>query len=472
MLLLAAAGPLRAGVSMGTIEEDPEVRKAMIRQKVEENYKEGMKARAAGDLATAVRYLRWAATTRCDTQFPELAFNELKVITEEGKKELEVARQLVSGEDPAAGLGELKRIARIYFGLGVAKDAGALARQLESDPAFQARMKVGRLEEELKKAQALEAQAEALLRPPGVPPPAATPAKPPQMPLAPAKPPEMPPAAAPVTPAAEEVPASPPVAQATAPVPAAADGPVNLAPWAPKPPSAAAGAPPAVGPARPPAAESEMSAAPGPKSPWEEILRDMPVAQATPAEKSPLTRIFPGRPSPGGGETPAPAAAGKDPAPAGVPPAPPPVGPPKPAPEKAGQAPLPTLPPEPPKPPGVITSSVKPKEMTEAERRIARLELLMQAYDIYCRVAQQGAGTEPGKKAAEAKARLEKDADLMARIKAVQADRQAREWMSLADGYLRAGRFDLARQYCAKVISEFPQSQQAADARAMLEHLK
>ncbi|MBE3099481.1 MAG: hypothetical protein IMZ44_20375 [Planctomycetes bacterium] len=440
---------------MGTIEEDPEVRKAMIRQKVEENYKEGMKARAAGDLATAVRYLRWAATTRCDTQFPELAFNELKVITEEGKKELEVARQLVSGEDLAAGLGELKRIARIYFGLGVAKDAGALARQLESDPAFQARMKAGRLMEELKKAEALEAQAEALLRPPGVPPPAATPAKPPQMP----------PAAVPVTPAAEEVPALPPPAPEGPPAPAAADGPVNLAPWAPKPPSAAAGAPPAVGPAKPPAEGSETSAAPSPKSPWEEILRDMPVAQATPAEKSPLTQIFPGRPSPGGGETPAPAAAGKDPVPAGAPPAPPPVGPPN-------LAALPTLPPEPPNPPGVITLSVKPREMTEAERRVARMELLMQAYDIYCRVAQQGAGTEPGKKAAEAKARLEKDADLMARIKAVQADRQAREWMSLADGYLRAGRFDLARQYCAKVISEFPQSQQAADARAMLEHLK
>ena len=383
--ILAAAGPLRADVSIGTIEEDPEVRKAKVRQQVEGWYKDGVKARAAGNLADAVKFLKWAATTRCDTEYPELAFNELKAISDDAKKELEVARQLVSGEDPAAGLGELKRIARIYFGLGVAKDAGALALQLESDPAFQARMKAGRLEEELKKAGALEAQAEALLRPPAPEkPPAATPAKPPQMP----------PAAAPVKPAAEEVPASPPPA-----------------------------------PEKPPAAGSETSAAPSPKSPWEEILREMP-------------------------------------------PAPPPVGPPKPAPEKAGPAPLPTLPPEPPKPPGVITASVKPKEMTEAERRVARLELLMQAYDIYCRVAQQGAGTEPGRKAAEDKTRLETDADLMARIKAVQADRQAREWMSLADGYLRAGRFDLVRQYCTKVISEFPQSQQAADARAMLERLK
>jgi tetratricopeptide (TPR) repeat protein len=423
--ILAAAGPLRAGVSMGTIEEDPEVRKAMIRQKVEENYKEGMKARAAGNLADAVKFLIWAATTRCDTQFPELAFNELKAISDDAKKELEVARQLVSGEDPAAGLGELKRIARIYFGLGVAKDAGALARQLESDPAFQVRMKAGRLLEELKKAEALEAQAESLLRPPGVPPPAATPTKPPQTP---AKPPQVPPPAAPVKPAAEEVPASPPPAPQAPGAPAAA-GPVNVAPWAPKPPGAAAAAPPAAAPEQPPAAGSETSAAPSPKSPWEEILRDMP-------------------------------------------PAPPPVGPPKPAPEKAGPAPLPPRPPEPPKPPGIITASVKPKEMTEAERRLARMELLMQAYDIYCRVAQQGAGTEPGKKAAEAKARLEKDADLMACVKAAETDRKARAMMSLADGYFRAGRFDLARRYYAQIISEFPQSQQAAGARAVLERLK
>jgi hypothetical protein len=155
------AGPLRAGIGMGTIEDDPETRKAKVRQQVEGWYKDGMKARAAGNLADAVKFLRWAATTRCDTEFPELAFNELKAISEDAKKELEVARQLVGGEDLAAGMDELKRITRIYSGLGVAKDAGALARQLETDPSFQAKLKAGRLAGELKKAEALEAQAEA-----------------------------------------------------------------------------------------------------------------------------------------------------------------------------------------------------------------------------------------------------------------------------------------------------------------------
>jgi tetratricopeptide (TPR) repeat protein len=303
------AGPVRAGIGMGTIEDDPETRKAKARQQVEGWYKDGMKARAAGNLADAVKFLRWAATTRCDTEFPELAFNELKAISEDAKKELEVARQLVGGEDLAAGMDELKRITRIYSGLGVAKDAGALARQLETDPSFQAKLKAGRLAGELKKAEALEAQAEAVLQP--------------------------------------------------------------------------------------------------------------PPAEKPPAEKPPV----PGAPQAG-------------------------------------------------KTPGVITAAVKPKEMTEAERKLARLDLLGQAYELYGRIAQQGGETEPGRKAAEARTRLEKDAELMARIKAVDADAKARALMKLADGYFKAGRLDLARQNCEKVISDYPQSQQAADARAMLERMK
>ncbi|MCX5655514.1 MAG: hypothetical protein NTY65_12785 [Planctomycetota bacterium] len=307
-LLLATAGPLRAGIGTGTIEEDPETRKAKIRQQVEGWYKDGVKARAAGNLADAVRFFIWAAKTRCDTEYPELAFNELKVISEDAKKELEVARQLAGGEDPVAGLDELKRITRIYSGLGVAKDAGTLARQLEVDPSFQAKLKAGRLAEDLKKAQALESQAEAVAKPPA-------------------------------------------------------------------------------------------------------------------AEKPPAGKAAP---------------------------APPPAD----------------------KVPGVIAATVRPKEMTEADRKTARLDLLGHAYEIYGRIAQQGGETEPGRKAVEARSRLEKDAELMARIKAVDADTKARALMKMADGYFRAGRPDLARQYCTKVISDFPQSQQAADARTMLERIK
>ena len=299
---------------MGTIEEDQETRKAKLRQQVEDWYKAGMKARAAGNQADAVKNLIWAAKTRCDTDIPELAFKELEVISADAKKELDVARQLAGGEDPAAGLDELKRITRVYMGLGVAKDSGALMRQLEADPSFQAKLRSGRMTGELKKAEALEAQAEAILKPPPA---------------------------------------------------------------------------------------------------------EKPSAEKPPAEKPPAPGV-----------------------------------------SQAGKT------------PGVIAAAVKSREMTEAERKVARLDLLGQAYEIYGRIAQQGGDTDPGRKAAAARSRLEKDAELVARIKAVDADAKARSLMKLADGYFGAGRLDLARQYCTKVIAEYPQSQQAADARAMLERLK
>jgi len=299
---------------MGTIEEDQETRKAKLRQQVEDWYKAGMKARAAGNQADAVKNLIWAAKTRCDTDIPELAFKELEVISADAKKELDVARQLAGGEDPAAGLDELKRITRVYMGLGVAKDSGALMRQLEADPSFQAKLRSGRMTGELKKAEALEAQAEAILKPPPA---------------------------------------------------------------------------------------------------------EKPSAEKPPAEKPPAPGV-----------------------------------------SQAGKT------------PGVIAAAVKSREMTEAERKVARLDLLGQAYEIYGRIAQQGGDTDPGRKAAAARSRLEKDAELVARIKAVDADAKARSLMKLADGYFGAGRLDLARQYCTKVIAEYPQSQQAADAKALLERLK
>jgi hypothetical protein len=289
-----------------------------------------MKAKAEGHIDTAVRLLILCAKTRCDTEYPELAFKELQVLHEQARQELEVARQLVGGEDPAAGLGELKRIVRTYYGLGPAKDAGLLQRQLEADPVFQARLKSGRLGEELKKAEALEAQAEAVAKPPEKPNPAAPAAK---------------------TPATAE----------------------------------------------------------GVRSPND-------------------TRLL------------TPSATAVDPPPA--------------------------------RPPGVSAATVTQTPMNEAQRRTARLGLLMDAYEIYGRIAQTGGDTAPAKKAAEARARLEKNAELMAMIKQVQAERKARELMSLADGYFRAGRLDLARQHCQKVVSEFPGTQQAADAKALLERMK
>jgi tetratricopeptide (TPR) repeat protein len=381
IILLLAAPAARGGVSMGTIEEDPQVTRDKYKKKIEEDYREGMKARASGDIETAVRLLLRCAQNggmRTGSEYPEMAFNELTVIVEQARKELDVARQFISGEDPAAGMAELKRIMRTYSGLGPAKDAGTFLRQLESDQNFQATLKAGRLAEDLKKAEALEAQAEAILHPP-----------------------------APEKPAAEGDPAKPPLPGATE----------------TKTPAAAG------------AAETKPLAVAG-------ATETKPPAAAGATETKP--------PLPGATETKTDS--------------PPPAAPPKTATAPAAPA--------PPKPEGVIAANVTTKPMTAAERRAAYLERLQEVYDAYGRIAQQGGDTEPGKKAAAARVRLEKDADLMARLKTAQGDRKAREYMGLAEAYFRAGRMDLARQQCQKILAEFPQSPQAAAAKDLLDHIK
>ncbi|HUU11484.1 MAG TPA: hypothetical protein VM431_13235 [Phycisphaerae bacterium] len=314
---LAAPAPARGGVGMGVIEEHPDAARERWREKAEETFKEGMKARAAGDQTNAVRFLLRCAkmeSMRIDSPYPEKAFNELKIITEEARKELLVARDFLSGEAPTAGISELRRIARTYFGLYPAKEAGALLRQLEGDPKFQATLKAARLTEDLARAETLEAEAAALAKPPD------------------------------------------------------------------------------------------------------------PAPQPTESPEKPVSK-------------------------------------------------LPTKPPEK-KPDGVQTAAVTEKELTPAERRAARIEKLAEAYEIYGRVAQEGADTDPGRKAAAARERLEKDAALMARIKRAQAAEEAREWLGLANNYFRAGRFESAKQYCMKILSEFPKTPQAAEAKRLLEAMK
>jgi len=160
----------RAGVSFGTIEEAPEVTHEKWKKSAEEAYKQGMEARAAGKKADAVKFLMRAyqigRRMRIESPYPQKAADALAVLSEEGIRELDVARDLISGEAPDAGLLELKRIMRTYLGLPPAKLAGALRRQLEKDPGFQARLRASHLAEQLARAKALEAKAAALAETP------------------------------------------------------------------------------------------------------------------------------------------------------------------------------------------------------------------------------------------------------------------------------------------------------------------
>ena len=169
LAVLAWAGRARAGVSMGTIEESEEVKHAKAKEQAEAYYKDGMQALAEGNVERAVQRLLWVAKMgrmRIDSPYPEQAFEQLKILADQGAKDLAVARELVAGEDHAAGVKELRRITRVYLGLAPAKEAGRLLRELEKDPAFREAVLAQGLAEDLEKARALEAEAEAILHPP------------------------------------------------------------------------------------------------------------------------------------------------------------------------------------------------------------------------------------------------------------------------------------------------------------------
>jgi tetratricopeptide (TPR) repeat protein len=307
LAVLAWAGHARAGIGMGTIEESNEVKHAKAKEQAETYYKDGMQAVAEGNVERAVQRLLWVANMgrmRIDSPYPEQAFEQLKILAERGAKDLAVARELVAGEDHAAGVKELRRIMRVYLGLAPAKEAGRLLRELEKDPAFREALLAQGLADDFEKARALEAEAEAILHPPAEP---------------------LPPAAG--APEPEPQPAEPP------------------------------------------------------------------------------------------------------------------------APEPA-------------------------KELTPEARQAKRLEKLVEAYALYDRIVRQGGETVPAKAAAEAMARLRKEAAVAERLAKVEAERRAREWMGLATNYFKAGRLDLARQYSEKVIASYPNSPEAGEARDLLEALK
>ncbi len=114
---------------------------------------------------------------------------------------------------------------------------------------------------------------------------------------------------------------------------------------------------------------------------------------------------------------------------------------------------------------------VSPPMMTAKERREARIRKLAQAHAIYERIVRQAGDTKLGEESARALKRLAADEELAEHIRNLRLREKARQWMSLATNYYRAGRPDLAEGYCRKILDEAPGSPQAKEARAMLESI-
>jgi tetratricopeptide (TPR) repeat protein len=73
-----------------------------------------------------------------------------------------------------------------------------------------------------------------------------------------------------------------------------------------------------------------------------------------------------------------------------------------------------------------------------------------------------------------ARARLEElksDPEMRRRIEEAQMKKDCSQWLNLARNYLRSGLRDKAREYCEKILEGYPDSEFAAEARALLEEL-
>jgi thiol-disulfide isomerase/thioredoxin len=90
------------------------------------------------------------------------------------------------------------------------------------------------------------------------------------------------------------------------------------------------------------------------------------------------------------------------------------------------------------------------------------------AYDA---LAKDHAGTEAGASAAAKAKAMRADTALMARLANEAAERDCKGWLSMARNFAKAGLPDKARPYLQKVIDTYPDTDFAAEAKAMLANL-
>ncbi len=120
----------------------------------------------------------------------------------------------------------------------------------------------------------------------------------------------------------------------------------------------------------------------------------------------------------------------------------------------------------------------------QAHRRSRARELLAQAaaavqaddlvaaYGLYRTLAQQFPDLPEGTEAAAELVEWEADQELMTRVRGLQAEKEARQWMTLADNFLANDHYSEAMQYYQKVVEKYPDTEVAAQAEAKLEEAR
>jgi len=88
--------------------------------------------------------------------------------------------------------------------------------------------------------------------------------------------------------------------------------------------------------------------------------------------------------------------------------------------------------------------------------------------DAYDDLANRFPGTKAGATAADKAKAMRADPDLMAQMKNAAAEKDCKGWLSMARNFMRAGLQDKAKPYLDKVITTYPGTDFAKEAKAML----
>ena len=117
-------------------------------------------------------------------------------------------------------------------------------------------------------------------------------------------------------------------------------------------------------------------------------------------------------------------------------------------------------------------SAAKADAMLASAQQLKDQQKDLQAYPAFKTIATTFAGTPAAAKAADAVRTYEADAAFMKQYNETVVGAKAKNALSLADSYRRAGRLDMARKKYQAVINDYPNTDFAAQARKALDEIR
>lgn len=104
----------------------------------------------------------------------------------------------------------------------------------------------------------------------------------------------------------------------------------------------------------------------------------------------------------------------------------------------------------------------------ERGERSLRAGDVYEAYKTFQTIVEKYEATEAGRRAQAALDRLAKDSTAMSKIRSAEIDDKCSGWMNYVRGFMRARKYDEAREYIDKIVELAPDSKYAEEARQQL----